>query len=258
MEPKTRKAGKPLDVDFTKVPTALEAERGIASIAVNHPDAFVTQSAEKRFNVADILDPMSRFMAETVLTQASKSSSCDIRIVYEKVRERLPHAEFHQLSEIYTLLPIIGVLPDLMEVVRGTAKRRSLLALLAQANMDISNAEISTAKLISDLAMQTDSLSHELNPPRPMDTKNLLMEAIQRYETGDDQTQRIRTGYAKLDNLTPTRYGDFMVIGGETKSGKTMLALNIIANIICNSSTLPHTRSTSTEQSLSQQDMSLA
>jgi replicative DNA helicase len=258
METRPKKAGKPIDIDLTKVPTALEAERGIASIAVNHPDAFVMQSAEKRFNVADILDAMSRFMCETVLTQASKSSSCDIRVVYEKVRERLPHVEFHQLSEVYTLLPIVSALPDLMEAVRSTAKRRSLLGLLTQANMDISNAEISTVKLISDLAMQTDSLSHELSPPRALDTKNLLMEAIQRYETGDDQTQRIRTGYAKLDNLTPTRYGDFMVIGGETKSGKTMLALNIIANIICNSSTLPHTKSTSTDQSLSQQDMSLA
>jgi replicative DNA helicase len=142
-----------------------------------------------------------------------------------------------------------------MEVVRATAKRRALLALLAQANMDISNTEIGTAKLLADLAMQTDALSHELAPPSPMDTKHLLLDAIKRYETGDDQSQRIRTGYAKLDNLTPIRYGDFLVIGGETKSGKTMLALNIIANIICSSSISHPTESTSTAPQLSQPDI---
>jgi F0F1-type ATP synthase alpha subunit len=55
---------------------------------------------------------------------------------------------------------------------------------------------------------------------------------MERYQTGDDATQRIKTGYDKIDNLTPIRLGDFLVIGGPTKSGKTMLALNIIANLI--------------------------
>jgi KaiC/GvpD/RAD55 family RecA-like ATPase len=58
------------------------------------------------------------------------------------------------------------------------------------------------------------------------------MAAITRYQEGDDHTQRIRTGYDKLDNLTPIRKGDFLVIGGPEKSGKTMLALNIVANIL--------------------------
>ena len=234
MEPKIRKAGK-VEVDLSKVPAALETERGLASIAVNHPDEFVKVTAERRFAPSDIYDPMSKVIVETVLTQSARSSSCDIRVVYEKVRERLPDTQFHQVSEVYTLMPIPGVLPEYIEIVRSTSKRRGLMAVLAQANMDISNAEVSTAKLLSDISMQTDSLAHELTPPSPMDTKKLLMDAIKRYETGDDETERIRTGYAKLDNLTPIRYGDFLVIGGETKSGKTMLALNIIANIICNS-----------------------
>jgi F0F1-type ATP synthase alpha subunit len=72
----------------------------------------------------------------------------------------------------------------------------------------------------------------ELSPPAVLDTKALIMDAITRYQEGDDITQRIRTGYDKLDNLTPIRYGDFLVIGGPEKSGKTMLAINIIANIL--------------------------
>jgi len=254
MEQKTRRAGK-ADVDLSKVPLATETEKGIASIAVNHPDEFVKVTAEKRFSPLDIFHPLSKAVVEVVLSQASRSSECDIRIVFEKVRERLPDTQFHELSDIYTLMPIKGALPEYIQTVRSVAKRRTLMAVLAQANMDISDAQISTAQLLSDISMQADSLSHELAPPSPMDTKKLLMEAIARYETGDDHTERIRTGYNKLDNLTPIRYGDFLVIGGETKSGKTMLALNIICNIICNLSTSPHIVSTSTEKPLSQQGM---
>ena len=231
MENKPKKAGK-VEVDLTRVPTATESERGIASIAVNHPDHFVTVSAEKRFNVADVFDPMSRIMLETVLTQSSKSASCDIRIVYEKVRERLPDTAFHQVSEVYTLMPVKFALADFIEIVRATAKRRAFMSVLAKANMDIINAEVPTAKLLADMVSQTDALSHDLAPPSPMDTKELILDALKRYESGDDSTQRISTGFENIDNLTPIRYGDFVVVGGETKSGKTMLALNIIANLL--------------------------
>jgi hypothetical protein len=44
MEPKTRKAGK-AEVDLSKVPAALETERGLASIAVNHPCLLYTSDA---------------------------------------------------------------------------------------------------------------------------------------------------------------------------------------------------------------------
>ena len=92
--------------------------------------------------------------------------------------------------------------------------------------------ETKTHDLVNQVQMQVDAIQNELNPPAVMDTKTMLMDAIKRYEIGDDFTQRIKTGFEKLDNLTPIRLGDFVVIGGETKSGKTMLALNIIANLL--------------------------
>ena len=231
MEIKNRKAGK-VELDPTKVPTAIEAEKGMASVAVNHPDAFLKLVAEKQFKLTDIFDPLCRIICETVMAQAAKSSSCDIRIIFERSREKVPTVQFAEISQIYQHSPVVYALPDFLEIVRSTAKRRGLMAVLAQANHDINNPEVSTAKLLTDVSMQVDGLAHELCPPSPQDTKNLLMDAIKRYETGDDATQRIRTGFTKVDNLTPIRYGDYVIIGGETKSGKTMLALNIIAHLL--------------------------
>lgn len=232
METRTRKVGKPIELDPSKVPTATEAEKGMASVAVNNPDGFLKYVAEKQFKLTDIFDPLCRTVCEIVMEQASKSSSCDVRVIFERSRERLPDVQFFQISEIYQYAPVVHALPDFLDIVRSTAKRRGLMVVLTQANIDLANTQISTAKLLTDVGMQVDSLAHELCPPSPQDTKNLLMDAIKRYETGDDSTQRISTGFEKIDNLSPIRYGDYVIIGGETKSGKTMLALNIIAHLL--------------------------
>ena len=215
-----------------EIPKATESERGIASIALNHPTTFLNGITEKKFATADILDPVSRGIVEVILDQTSRSASCDVRVVFEKLRERLPETQFYQLTEMYTLMPIEGCLPELLEVVKNTAKRRSLMIVMQRGLAKIASADVTTPDLVNDIAMKIDGIQTELMPPQVADTKKLLLDAVERYQTGDDSTQRIKTGYEKIDNLTPIRLGDFLVIGGETKSGKTMLALNIIANLI--------------------------
>lgn len=230
-----KKAGKRRPVELpadTVVPTASEAERGIASIALNHPEVFLHHISEKNFKISDIFDPLSHLVCEIILQQQSRNASSEIRVVFEKVRETLPGIEFHQLSELYTLMPIAGAIGDLVDIVKNTAKRRTLQHVAYEALLSIGDSTLQTPELLSDVVMKVEALSRELAPPKVMDTKALLLNALSRYETGDDESMRIKTGYSAIDNICPIRFGDFVVIGGETKSGKTMLALNIIANLI--------------------------
>jgi len=169
---------------------------------------------------------------ETVLDQVSRRAVCDARIVFECVRVKLPEFQFHQLTDLYTLMPIPSALKELMGIVKSAAKRRALAAILSEGQKHLESPDISTAELVNTLHLGIEKVRGELHPPAVLDTKALIMDAITRYQEGDDLTQRIRTGYDKLDNLTPIRYGDFLVIGGPEKSGKTMLAINIIANIL--------------------------
>jgi replicative DNA helicase len=230
-----KRAGKRRQVELpadTVVPTASEAERGIASIALNHPEVFLHHISEKNFKVSDIFDPLSHRVCEIILQQQSRNASSEIRVVFEKCRETLPGTEFHQLSDLYTLMPIAGAIGDLVDIVKNTAKRRTLQHVAYEALLSIGDATVQTPELLSDVVMKVEALSRELAPPKVMDTKALLLNALSRYETGDDESMRIKTGYSAIDNICPIRFGDFVVIGGETKSGKTMLALNIIANLI--------------------------
>lgn len=229
-----KKAGKrrvELPAD-TVVPVATEAERGIASIALNHPEVFLHHISEQNFKVSDIFEPLSHRVCEIILQQQSRNASSEIRVVFEKVRETLPGTQFHEVSELYTLMPIAGAIGELIEIVKSTAKRRTLQHVAHEVLLAINDTTVQTPELLSDVVMKVESLSRELAPPKVMNTKALLLNALTRYETGDDESMRIKTGYSAIDNICPIRFGDFVVIGGETKSGKTMLALNIIANLI--------------------------
>ena len=210
----------------------IESERGIASITLNNPELVLNAVSDAGFNPAFISDLVSRYVVEIVLDQVSRRAVCDARIVFEHVREKLPEFQFHQLTDLYTLIPIASALRELMDIVKQAAKRRALAVILSEGQKHLEAPDISTAQLVNTLHLGIEKVRGELNPPAVLDTKALIMDAITRYQEGDDTTQRIRTGYDKLDNLTPIRYGDFLVIGGPEKSGKTMLAINIIANIL--------------------------
>lgn len=210
----------------------IESERGIASITLNNPELVLNAVSDAGFNPAFMADLVSRYVVEIVLDQVSRRAVCDARIVFEHVREKLPEFKFHELTDLYTLMPIPSALRELMDIVKQAAKRRALAAILSEGQKHLEAPDISTAELVNTLHLGIEKVRGELNPPAVLDTKALIMDAITRYQEGDDTTQRIRTGYEKLDNLTPIRYGDFLVIGGPEKSGKTMLAINIIANIL--------------------------
>ena len=214
------------------IPT--ESERGIASITLNHPELVLNAISEANFNPTYIADGLSRNVVEVVLDQVSRRAACDVRVIFEKLRERNEHVQFHELTDLYTLMPVASAVRDLMAIVKAAAKRRSVAKMLAEGQKMLEAADVSTADLVNTISTGIEHIRAEMTPPAKLDTKALIMDAITRYQEGDDHTQRIRTGYDKLDNLTPIRYGDFLVIGGPEKSGKTMLALNIVANILTN------------------------
>jgi replicative DNA helicase len=101
---------------------------------------------------------------------------------------------------------------------------------LHNAQTDIRSGDLN--EFLTGLVAVSEGVQNEIAPPKVLDTKAQLMEATTRYETGDDNSTRIRTGFPEIDNMTPMRETDLIVVGGETKSGKTTWVLNVIANII--------------------------
>lgn len=213
------------------VPLATEQERAIASVAINHPLDFLDAFSEARFILGDIFDPLAQSTVRAVLENAGRGESCEIIVLFGKIKETMPDLQFFQLSELYTVCPVVSALPDLFNRVRDTAKRRQLQVVLGEA-YKATNSGVSAKEIVSTLDSKVSAISTELTPPNRMDKKALLMDASNRYETGEDESRIIKTGFRDIDNITPIYDGDLLVIGGQEKSGKTTLALNFIANII--------------------------
>lgn len=215
-----------------KLPLAIEAERGIASVALNNPTTFLTQLDEKKFNTADMFDVLSRAVAEVILDLTARSMSTDVRVVYERLRERVPNLQFSELTELYSIMPIEGALPNLLDAVKSAAKRRALLTIMQGGIEKIDSLDVSTVDLVNSVQSGVNALQNELDPAPVMTIRAMCFERLNRYEHGIDESQIIKTGFKKLDHLTPIQKGDLLIIGGETKSGKTMFALNIIAFLL--------------------------
>jgi hypothetical protein len=233
MQKKQYQAGSgPIQVP--PIPSVSEVERGLASIALNFPEKFVSAITDKRFKVSDIHDPLSSVLINVISEQVTIGASTDIRIIFEKTRENIPDIRLGQITEIQILCAIEYPLHDYIDIIKNTAKRRQILAVACEIIEDVGCYEIQTQDIVYNNSLKIEAIGNELNPPDAADTKALILAAIDRYQNGDDKTQRISTGLNSIDNLTPIRFGDFLVIGGQEKSGKSMLATNIIANIIQN------------------------
>ena len=225
---KPKAGNQSLDLEFCR---AEEAEKGLVSIILNNPDEALLKITEAAFNVADIFDIQLKKVAEVTLQQAAQGKSTDIRVIYEIVRMET-HLEFYQLSELYTACPILSLAQEFIELTRTAAKRRTMQIVLHNAQAEVRGGDLN--EFLSGLVAVSEGVQNEIAPPKVLDTRAQLMEATNRYETGDDGSTRIKTGFPEIDNITPMRESDMIVVGGETKSGKTTWVLNVIANMIKN------------------------
>lgn len=61
--------------------------------------------------------------------------------------------------------------------------------------------------------------------------QELVQDKIERMERGEESADIIKTGITKLDQGSPLRNKNMVVISGERKAGKTILALTIARNV---------------------------
>lgn len=66
---------------------------------------------------------------------------------------------------------------------------------------------------------------------RPRSFGDAVDDKWERMQNGEPDADIIKTGLAVIDNNSPLRLGDMPLIGGEKKSGKSILALTIAANV---------------------------
>jgi replicative DNA helicase len=133
------------------------------------------------------------------------------------------------VTELFTFLPTAANAAEYLEILEEKSALRRLITVCEDYRRrgyehlyDVPNLILAAQQ---DIAAVTIRGAVEQKPFR-----TLLMETVDSIERGDDATADILSGIQSLDALVRMRRGNFIVIAGETKSGKTALAGNILAN----------------------------
>jgi replicative DNA helicase len=209
--------------------TAPEAEKAVACIASNHTEYFMKVCAEVNFNTSCILDPLLKRICDASIDNSARGKSTEIVVLFESIKSGFD-IQFYQLSEILTSGYNQASLKDYIEIVKDASNKRRLLETLSEATASLKDNN--SMAVITSLHTELNDICRDAVVEKHKSMRELLLEATNRYEHGEDNSTLIKTGFRNIDEMTPTRRSDFMVIGGEPKSGKTTLGLNFIANMI--------------------------
>ena len=213
-----------------RFPTAAEAERAIAGLCVNQPEEAAQKLNAAYFRPSWVFDAIARDVITIVLDRVSRGAQCDFVSVLNAVRLSRPSFEPHELTDLSISGAIGSALESWVEIVETTYQRRHSLVLANQLLQDLQGPD-STLTLL-ERAKQDFSGLLRTSAKQTLGWSDLLKRQALLWEQGRDESKVMRTGLRALDKEMQLEASDMLVIGGGTGSGKTMLGLNVLTNVM--------------------------
>ncbi|MCD8204618.1 MAG: DnaB-like helicase C-terminal domain-containing protein [Coprobacillus sp.] len=169
-------------------------------------------------------DPERRTVYNTIKAIAEEGRSLDIMLIFEKLRYTVS-------TEWLTYLASETIntyqLPYWLQELKVMAKKR-----------EYDNTFKASAMLLADNSISTDTINERLrqvmedSPVEEVatlgDALNEVLEQMKRNREGT--TVGTYTGFTEIDVVGGFQGGDFIVLAGDTSSGKTSFALSITLN----------------------------
>lgn len=152
-------------------------------------------------------------------------------IVFELKKEGLLDSVggAERLQFLSNLNPTLEIVPSLIEELRDLQVRRKLLGATKKAYQDVQGVT-PTIEITSELGKSLQVQENEalLKTPTPHELNRELLDHAERASV-------VPTGFKAIDNECGSLYlGDFLVVAGGAKAGKSTLAANIATNIARN------------------------
>lgn len=135
------------------------------------------------------------------------------------------------ITELFTFLPTAANAGYYIEILQEKFTLRQIIKVCTEYAARSYDEQSDVSDLLFGVQREIQKIgANEAKVRRPF--KALLMEVVERIETGANAHADLLSGIWHLDELVKMRRGDFIVIGGQAKSGKTALAGTIITNAI--------------------------
>lgn len=223
------------------LPHAIDAECGLLCCFMLDPQMVGALCAEKGVTVDHFYLPAYKVVYVTLVNFWTSGKSCDLITLTNSLRDSgmLDTAGgIGGLVDISGHIPTAWMAPDYIEIIAGKRILRSLILVANEARElayahcdDPAGLAVDTASRIGLLA------SHAPETRAPMTPREIVMEASLRAEERIEKRglpdNVMRTGIRQLDEaMNGMRSGDFVLVSGKEKSGKTSLAFNIMEHVV--------------------------
>lgn len=214
------------------LPQSEEAERGLLSSFLLAPREVGGMCAERHITAADFHLKKHATIYRHLAKAWAGGESMDGITLTESLRndhELEDAGGVVYVTEVSTYWPTAANAGRYIEILEEKAALRRLIATCEEfktrgydEQADVPNLILAAQQALAAIAIRGAAEQKSF--------RTLLMETVDSIERGDDATADILSGIESLDAKVRMRRGNFIVIGGEAKSGKTALAGNILAN----------------------------
>jgi replicative DNA helicase len=223
---------KPMSITKLKetVPHSVDAEKALLASAMQHHETAVEIFG--KVHPEDLFVPAHKTIYERMIKDWKNGVTFDLiafteRLSDDKVLLEIGGAQ--EITAIYNFVPTHLNFKQYLEIVLEKAMGRKIIKLSLDTAEKIAKDPETVKSTLLELQAESRLIKpYEDKPPRSL--KDDIDDKIERMSNGQSDKDIIMTGLAKLDHLSPLKKGDFPVITGPTKSGKSIFALSILVN----------------------------
>jgi len=225
----------------TLLPQALDAEQGLICSFIIAPDEIGPICAGSGVTEADFHHPCHSIIFQRLNAMWIAAQPIDMLTLTQRLRDNGELEDCGGISfvtSIATALPTASMAEGYIEIIKEKACLRALYVACKDFEMRSLNTKANPQELIELASSRICSIgSAGAKAAKPKTPKEIALEAQERAQDRQDKrglpNNVIRTGLEGLDAaMSGIRPGDYVLVSGKEKSGKTTLAFNIFEHVV--------------------------
>lgn len=211
-------------MSIDRAPVAVEAEEGFVSAMLANPETVCPILAGAPIPPEAWIMDDCREIVTAAMRRWREREPIDAIILGQDVKARVSTSRMMQLA---TLIAAPSAAGHYLEILTEAWHRRQIISACLKAQ------RVATEATSSDALAVLSAVAGSINgaeTKRVSTLRDLLESTIKELSDGKPATM-IRTGWRKLDEISPVQAGDVVVVAAPPKGGKSTLALSYAAQV---------------------------
>jgi len=210
---------------------ASEAEKAIAGAALTYPEQTVQLLDDAGFEHEAMVLPAPKHVVAFVRGAVGRKAAVDFVTVATDVQRHFPDLSPAFLTSLTEHIGNGARVASWCGAVREAKVRRDAIAFTgSQLELLKGGANVSEVFEVTKGWLQAQQRAFA--PTKSAMLRDLIDAQLEAYSRPEDKSRTIKTGITELDERMTLETSDLLVIGGATGSGKSMLGLNLVTNIL--------------------------